>query len=104
MTDDVGKLVAALRACRCFACRDEQPDNPHQLAADMLERINSRIAWQPISTAPRDGTGIIYKDEDGEVSTCAWIENDFGYDWYDPQADQICYPRLWTPLPRDVNE
>lgn len=41
--DQRPSLVERLRACRCFACRDGQPDNQHQLAADEIERLRGRL-------------------------------------------------------------
>lgn len=78
-------------------------------------------AWQPIETAPRDGTEIIglfhrRYDEDGPVSvygpwTIAWngkkwrsswdgsevisSESDFGTEYKEPDLD----PTHWQPMP-----
>ena len=55
--------------------------------------------WRPIDTALKDGTEIIYQDDDGAISTCAWQADDCGFDWYDIHGDQIAYPRRWIPKP-----
>lgn len=58
--------------------------------------------WKDISTAPKDGSEFIYQSEGGAVSTCAWREDDCGFDWYDIHGDQIAYPIRWMRLPASI--
>ena len=65
------------------------------------------IDWQPISTAPNDGTDVLVSD--GEI---VWIsrrqtavkpkarigEPPLGYDWYQPTIYNR--PVEWQPLPK----
>lgn len=53
--------------------------------------------WQPIKTAPKDGTRIVYFDDDPSVSWCSW--DDEQSEWWDEDRDQICHPVLWVTAP-----
>lgn len=56
--------------------------------------------WQPIKSAPRDGTEIIYLNKFGEIGFCYWSEAVSQFDeslWYDDQADDECCPLYWLP-------
>jgi hypothetical protein len=60
--------------------------------------------WQPIETAPKDGTHILFWDGDG-MSVCYWV----GRRWdlvqtgaYAEDAD--CWPTHWMPLPEPPKE
>jgi hypothetical protein len=63
------------------------------------------MTWQPIETAPKDGTVVIVRgfyDADGEVSMKAaaaqydkrWMRDNNGYGY-----TVSCYPTHWMPLP-----
>ena len=58
--------------------------------------------WQPIETAPRDGTVIITKisDENGERNFQPLL-NDGNSLWYFPDRSMYCYyrPTHWRPMP-----
>lgn len=61
------------------------------------------MTWQPIETAPKDGTQILASD--GEiVSVIEWI----GQDWYDYEAfDSAAFNptyTYWKPLPEPPTE
>jgi hypothetical protein len=57
--------------------------------------------WQPIETAPKDGTEIL-TFRDGVISQCGWKDDLFGEkcwghaSWSYPQWSQ---PTHWMPLP-----
>lgn len=70
------------------------------------------MKWQPIETAPRDGTRILTYEvlkpdpsdpEDDELDTmviCYWLENEeFGDGWREDFSGYRCYPTHWMPLP-----
>lgn len=72
-------------------------------------------AWQPIETAPKDGTGILYADRSGYVGITYWTSCDVysrtaGYQkqmgWFDCDDDGITRPLVgdyepthWMPKP-----
>jgi hypothetical protein len=60
--------------------------------------------WQPISTAPRDGTFILLVESDGVVrqgryvnDACRWFE--LNADWTDSWDGEIYQPTHWMSLP-----
>lgn len=75
--------------------------------ADEIERLASRPSpeWQPISSAPKDGTVILGCSGDGSdyrVFSMKWdIESEHGsYGWIDPDWDGGYDPVNWQPLPQ----
>ena len=69
---------------------------------------NQRSAWQPIETAPRDGTRLLTWD--GEDMQLAWVERDFSDPEWDKRLnfwvytdEELTYydyqPTHWQPLP-----
>lgn len=55
--------------------------------------------WQPIETAPRDGTKILVWVPDGgesEATTAWWLLME---GWCDVRCVQLHYPSHWMPLP-----
>lgn len=68
------------------------------------------MSWQPIETAPKDGTHVLVSD-DGVVSE-AWFDAEaHGGGWYlanrhwtdGPGPDQI-FPTHWQSMPRPFAE
>jgi len=56
--------------------------------------------WQPIESASKDGTEIIYLNKFGEIGFCYWSEAVSQFDeslWCDDQADDECCPLYWLP-------
>lgn len=53
--------------------------------------------WQQMTTAPKDGTEVLYRHSDG-VGRMSWQQDDSGFNWYDIDGDQIAYPRWWAPM------
>lgn len=70
-------------------------------------------AWQPIETAPKEGTGIVgsawWKMADG-VYCLGWLAEGYfdGDDWafasFDLDADEYSAPTHWMPLPQPPKE
>lgn len=67
-----------------------------------VERLKAATKWQPIETAPRDGTWVLCYSE-GVISHAFWESNEFdgdchwgGKDWYYPKWSQ---PTHWMPAP-----
>jgi hypothetical protein len=57
--------------------------------------------WQPIKTAPRDGTLVIYLYDVTSVGECRWFVDDENNDegWWDYTRDCDVNPRYWLPFP-----
>jgi hypothetical protein len=77
------------------------------------------MEWQPIETAPRDGTRILVADNDGNRCIAKYVEDfherqkfvrkakdgdvyrtvreDYGY--WDMETDALYLPHHWMPLP-----
>jgi hypothetical protein len=60
--------------------------------------------WQPIETAPRDGTLILVAwqnpNKTWDMNCMFWFEEDGKGEWFDYTADYICTPTHWMPLPK----
>ena len=56
--------------------------------------------WQPIETAPKDGSSILLTDSsDGSIKECRW---DYCLGWGDPVYSEWSFggkPTHWMPLP-----
>ena len=52
--------------------------------------------WQPIKTAPKDGTAIIARTSQEEVFACNWFESEGS--WLVYGTDEV-RPREWMPMP-----
>jgi hypothetical protein len=79
-------------------------------AADRIEELEAKLAWQPIETAPKDGTRVLayWPDCYGNHSACQ-VETWFGpwakgnsqmvwqsaFEWADGHNE----PTHWMPLP-----
>lgn len=105
MTD---KIADELRAA-CSGHPHAKIAWPHRLlhrAADELDAKDKQIAeleaggWQPIETAPKDGTeilGIQYHGRFSDPGIVRWDDSD--QEWWDMDADQYGFPTHWQPLP-----
>jgi hypothetical protein len=62
------------------------------------------MSWQPIATAPRDGTPILAVDANGQIAVVAskWLKNRQHFThWYAPIYDEaVMNPTHWMPLPK----
>lgn len=57
------------------------------------------MTWQPIRTAPRDGTEILASDYDA-IDIVSWVKNQEWETWYWTGRDGgIMFPSWWQPLP-----
>ena len=89
-----------------------------ELFEDCADELEAAIAnqWQPIETAPKDGTEIllldhrdrvrigsfrfdVYRDEDGPT----WLADDFE-DYSTGYASTLLMPIHWMPLPTPPHE
>ena len=54
--------------------------------------------WQPIETAPKDGTVVLLGRADYYPKSGYWVEHEF-QDWWGWDRDRACPPTHWMPLP-----
>lgn len=71
---------------------------------DKGERMSDKdTPWQPIETAPKDGTVVLVIDarhDDDYPYPAHWKK---GYGWFDPGWDGGYSPTHWMPLPDPPN-
>lgn len=65
------------------------------------------MEWQPIETAPKDGTEILAfglnrgKGPDFHIVVASWTSyGDFGFGWFEDESDlELAFLSHWAPLP-----
>ena len=79
--------------------------------ADRAEMYDAMIAaapsgWQPIETAPRDGTNVLLVNRKGNMATGLWMSGPIGTGWVlrGGSAPNVFFnehhgPTHWMPLP-----
>lgn len=97
------------------AARIHPSDRTHHHIRDLASIVRAAIpAWQPIETAPKDGTKVLLADKNGYISTARWTEEcerggvdssrDPGWKAYAIDDDsfyscEYINPTHWMPLP-----
>ena len=73
--------------------------NRHLLdrAANEITRLRALTEWQPIDTAPKDGTYILCWELDWGTELMMWLPS--GWDNGDTMSRQT-WPTHWMPAPR----
>lgn len=68
--------------------------------ARAIQAERERDRWQPIETAPRDGTRILLRLSNGEVFS-GWGTEEAGFQKFHADGTDIGWlnPRHWQPLP-----
>jgi hypothetical protein len=93
-----GERIDAEMRAQGFAGAD--PEAVYYAMLDAAPRpsaIELRDAmWLPITSAPVNYE-IIYRNDDGRVSTCHWAEEDGQGFWWDTHGDQLAYPKEYLP-------
>lgn len=100
---EVAELAVFLRGC----ADDHHGHGRRQFtrAADLLERQAAPVpvavsGWQPINTAPKDGTEILASDYDA-IEIASWVAPRFDVgitgEWTNREGEAI-YPAWWQPL------
>lgn len=97
-----------LRNCRCVPDCVCIPDRESAKAHDVPAAQEKLREWQPIETAPKDGTAILVYTGSGWYVT-AWLQGDdtdAGIDWWyvddnkhGPYPLRGNSPTHWMPLP-----
>lgn len=70
-----------------------------------VEGLRRAMEWQPIETAPKDGTPILYINRFKEVGHCQhmlWPEEDNYEAWWDYQRDDEVCPLYWMAALPDL--
>ena len=86
------------------ACKRWQSDYKHRVVRYVPEDVVAQVGWQPIETAPKDGTVILAYVSGGHHALVAW--NDDWEDWlhlpwHESMPAVITY---WMPLPAPPQE
>jgi len=67
-------------------------------AIERIKDLEAKTAWQPIETAPKDRTILIYDDEQYETHVGFWLPG--VCEWVDErECMTLYYPTHWMPLP-----
>lgn len=101
------ELFAVVKG-ECPSLLEEDSDGNGDLCIaikDCIAAWNRRAdGWQPIETAPRDGTGIIYFQRVDEklwwIGTATYADGHFrATDFFSKDDDPLIAPTHWMPLP-----
>ena len=92
--------------CLCVDC-DRHRAEMREGAAEIdrltaeIERLRAASQWQPIETAPKDGTKVLvwrpYEDKDHEAHCGVDRWSDVSGSWWNSRRYQ--QPTQWQPLP-----
>ena len=86
-------------------------NNPYDVLRELCDEAQRQAAptWQPIDTAPKDGTWILLAADSGytttplRVSVCQWSFDTYHSFWRDHSCDNFRddgdEPTYWMPLP-----
>ena len=55
--------------------------------------------WQPLHTAPMDGTRVLAHGVGDEYPYIAWYDDEELHEWV-TDAESVVYPECWMPLPK----
>lgn len=96
----------------CCSCGTASPGRYYKAPEEAIAVWNTRTstppAWQPIATAPKDGTVIDLWCSHGRIPCCSWrVAGNFNGDsaWHNESGFPIEYghpkkiPTYWMPLP-----
>ncbi len=75
-----------------------QADYEARVSSALSAQVQDVAGWQPIDTAPKDGTQIL-AFEIGGYFNCWWHDNGYGEQYWMDEADSEPNPTHWMPLP-----
>ena len=68
--------------------------------ATELDALRTATAWQPISTAPRDGRTIVIHDAGlGMTFPCHWNDDGTAWEWAGDSKQAFGHLLQWHPMP-----
>lgn len=68
--------------------------------AEALAALRAQPAgWEPIASAPKDGTEILLGHPDGSLSVGWWKPRGASIGWTDGGTFSMSWPLYWQPLP-----
>jgi hypothetical protein len=94
-SDDIAAYLAHSSPDRVLALLEE------------VERLRAATMWQPIETAPKDGTRILAANDSGDVDAVHWVDNVWWTGWvtYHHRSDINEFAAVrWIPMPEAPKE
>jgi len=73
---------------------------------DKIKELEAQLTWQPIETAPKDGTVILTLRKNGRIAPAVWYDNPFGdkNTVIDNSSGKWWTVTHWMPLPEPPKE
>ena len=101
----VGSIEPNINSCPKF--ESDIKDFEIQWLKAANEELKEKIQWQPIETAPKDGTWILvykpfnlYGFDDSKWFVDKYIVRWADECWNISMEDKVAYPTHWMPLPK----
>jgi hypothetical protein len=101
MTEKVDEYLERILRCAGSSLRHYVPQSKETLRSEMTKIIVEYSQWQPIATAPRDGTIIDLLTLGGSIAANEWWIDDDGESFWSCDYDDkfITHWRPVMPLP-----
>ena len=88
----------SLRSERSMQALEDRNEANEALRAALAQQAEQ--GWQPIETAPKDGTDVIAGHPDGSIDVLSWLEvKNNRQGWTDGEYFALSWPTHWMPLP-----
>lgn len=72
-----------------------------QMCSEQIKTIKQALEWQPIETAPKDGTGALLNCPRGDGSRFCIVGFFHSDEWFAVPYETIYQPDKWMPLPKE---